>query len=161
MLMLHKVDFDWMSTNYPPPIESFRDEITDWEKVLQWISLPKVYTKKIQRIVQRAAVLRNSRGRSPSFADVAIAATSMDTAVTAAAAIASSARPHGMEHHGMGTINSDARSSQTTGRDSRPPAGCRREAGKGNDRENLVSTTEREKLDSPTTRQQRGFGGWW
>lgn len=146
MLMLQKVDFDWMLTNYPPPIESFRDEITDWEKVLQWISLPKVYKKKIQRIVKRAAVLGHSRGRTPSFADMAIAATSMDPPVTSSA-VKSSPRPQG--------VPSDAQSSQTTRRDTRSLPGYRRDAGRG---ENM-STTERDKFGSTTTRRQRGFGG--
>ena len=57
MLMLHKLDFDWLLTYCPPPIELFRDELTDWEKVLQWISLPKIYAKKIRRIVRRTTSL--------------------------------------------------------------------------------------------------------
>lgn len=52
MLILHKSDFDYMLTFYPPPMERLRDELTDWAEVLRWISLPKVYAKKIRRIAQ-------------------------------------------------------------------------------------------------------------
>lgn len=45
MLFLHKSDFDWLLTFYPPPMEKFRDELTDWEQLLRWISLPKVMKK--------------------------------------------------------------------------------------------------------------------
>lgn len=137
MLMLQKVDFDWMLINYPPPIESFRDEIMDWEKVLQWVSLPNLYKKNIQRIVKRTAMLRPSRKSTPSFADMAIAATSTDTPVTNATDVPS-ARPHG--------VHSDAQSSQT----------IRRDAGKGGN----VSTMNRDKFGPTTARRQRGFGGW-
>lgn len=50
MLILHKSDFDYLLTFYPPPMERLRDELTDWAEVLRWISLPKVYAKKIRRI---------------------------------------------------------------------------------------------------------------
>lgn len=52
MLILHKSDFDYLLTFYPPPMERLRDELTDWAEVLRWISLPKVYAKKIRRIAQ-------------------------------------------------------------------------------------------------------------
>lgn len=74
MLMLDKVDFDWLLTFYPPPMERLRDELTDWVQVLQWISLPKVYAKKIRRIVQNEALTEGKAGldrRSPSRAGIA------------------------------------------------------------------------------------------
>ncbi|CAM9449973.1 unnamed protein product, partial [Ectocarpus fasciculatus] len=52
MLILHKSDFDYLLTFYPPPMEQLRDELTDWAEVLRWISLPKVYAKKIRKIAQ-------------------------------------------------------------------------------------------------------------
>lgn len=52
MLILRKSDFDFLLTFYPPPFEHLRDELTDWAEVLRWISLPKVYAKKIRKIAQ-------------------------------------------------------------------------------------------------------------
>ncbi len=52
MLILRKSDFDYLLTFYPPPFEHLRDELTDWAEVLRWISLPKVYAKKIRKIAQ-------------------------------------------------------------------------------------------------------------
>ncbi|CAM9124509.1 unnamed protein product, partial [Pylaiella littoralis] len=52
MLILHKFDFDHLLNYYPTPMELLRDELTNWTEVLRWISLPKVYAKKIREIAQ-------------------------------------------------------------------------------------------------------------
>lgn len=76
MLILQKSDFDWLLTFYPDPMERLRDELTDWVQVLQWVSLPKVYTKRIRRIVENSGGLGNKKsiGEAPS-ASAATAAT--------------------------------------------------------------------------------------
>ncbi|CAN0072362.1 unnamed protein product [Ectocarpus fasciculatus] len=51
-LILHKSDLDYLVSFYPPPMEQLRDELTDLAEVLRWISLPKVYAKKIRKIAQ-------------------------------------------------------------------------------------------------------------
>lgn len=108
MLMLLKPDFDWLLTFYPPPMERLRDELTDWAEVLQWISLPKVYAKKIRRIAQQAASIEeraavdrrastaseaddHGRGGGGGFASSLTSVASTATAAVVAAASAASA----------------------------------------------------------------------
>ncbi|CAN0515289.1 unnamed protein product, partial [Ectocarpus sp. 12 AP-2014] len=64
MLILHKSDFDYLLTFYPPPMEQLRDELTDWAEVLRWISLPKVYAKKIRKIAQMSLGSSSDGGRT-------------------------------------------------------------------------------------------------
>lgn len=126
MLMLHKPDFDWLLTFYPPPMERLRDELTDWVQVLQWISLPKVYVKKIRRIVQQHAASieeRAAAGRSPTLAGVASSVTKVATGpVTTVAAAAGSTVP--AEFSSSLPAKDDATQGQPAPqRDRRPSAG--------------------------------------
>lgn len=75
MLILQKSDFDWLLTFYPDPMERLRDELTDWSQLLQWISLPKVYTKRIRRIVESMGGSPGEKGSLAKLATRAARAT--------------------------------------------------------------------------------------
>lgn len=124
MLILQKIDFDWLLTFYPPPMECLRDELTDWAQVLQWISLPKVYAKKIRRIVQLAASaeggatggdgLRRSYVSAGGSASIASDANSISSPIVEVAAAAKAAASVVLE---AGFVSGGKQSSREGGRE--------------------------------------------